>query len=187
MVHPYLTHMALGEMNPSNEQWTERAQRETVAAREVRRQESPERAAAANAPEQTEDERLEEFVATLTPERLRAEEARLEDFIKAFQKDLGDLMDLAPESTALAQELVAGDMKMLQAIQLQRGRLGDGRMEIPRAPKVAAEYAQTMRPEEFTEAQKGSSATVPPPARRKRPAQDISNAPTEFPKSDLPN
>jgi hypothetical protein len=167
----------------------DRSPRETRAARPEREKPAQDIIAPENeglTPEEIEDQRLMEFVGGFTVDRLRSEQERLEQFIKETQEGMDDIDELSPSTAAMVREMLRDEIRMYEAIRMQRGRLGD-RPEIPRAPKLAFEHAPTMFPEQLAEMTKHEARTVPPPRIRKPKDGDFGTRKTELPKSDLPN
>jgi hypothetical protein len=166
--------------------WAERAPRETVAENMGKPLETREREVTPENEGITEEElgaeRLTAFLDTMPSEKLTTEQERLQRFIDAVQGDQEDLADLAPESAAMAQELIKEELALLEAIKIQLVKRKDVLGKIPKvgriADDVALPYAATELPPRM--------ATVAPPKRKARGPVSPASAPTEYPK-DLPN
>jgi hypothetical protein len=175
--------MQTSDSLPNQESMPTGMGRETVPVRRGERaRETPEASMESEGGEdavertKTKEELMAAEVATFPPEKLQKEQDRLLKSVKQWESFLAENREFMEAQLPFLEQKMKEERAMLEAIRMQRGKLGDY-PDIPRAPRMAIEYAPTEYP-------RNATPTITPEARKR--ARDAVR-PTEPPPSSLPN
>lgn len=152
--------------------------RETRPLRAERPAEAQEAAPAAAAEEKetlrverTAEQAMAEHVASFTVEELRSKQDHLTESLRQWKTFLDEQEGFLDAQMPILLEKIAEEQTLLDAIHLQRGKLGDY-PDIPKAPRMAREFAPTEYPQRI-------APSIPAgPRAKRRAAQDPGPAPT---------